>query len=503
MSRSDELIRINELCRELGVKAIRVIDLLPRFGVTEKKTHSSAISLEIAEKLRRHFRVPSVVGDAISAEAVINTDPIASPTATEPVILKLPSRFSFRGSYINFNSILNWFDWSLENIGVQIDLTACEHTNYQALALVIQYAWILTKNGCQVTFKFGTRGSGATKMLVKMGAQNWLEVLKTDGRNFSDGRGRTMALRRRSDVQNAINIARGAIQEYTVGFPDYLSYIVSELLYNATEHGANYSVVDSCHVVIPSIFQFGRYPASERLAFFFSDLGVGVKAHLERTYPPFATHQDAIVYALRPNVSGTFGQGSSGYQVSNNAGMGLTYSSRMLKRLKGDMYIVSRHGLAHVSPEDVTTSNLNNPWPGTFVLVDLDISQVPKVALEELLREVRGKADTELSEVEKKDLAEKYCVSIHNYFGKWAEDKDAAISFRERHLIPAISANKSIELDFRDVETAPHSFLNALLSSPIRRLGFRAYQRIRVHNASGSIHEIVQSIFESNVPKID
>jgi hypothetical protein len=341
-----------------------------------------------------------------------------------------------------------------------------------------------------------------TKMLLNMGAQSWLQVLKTDGRHFGSRPGRTIALRRRADVQNAINIARRAIQGYTVGFPDYLSYIVSELLYNATEHGSNHSVIDNCQIVIPSIFQFGRYPASERLAFFFSDLGIGIKAHLERTYPPFSTHQDAIVYALRPNVSGTFRQQSSSYGANNNAGMGLTYSSLMLKRLKGDMYIVTNNGLAHISPEDVTTSNLNNPWPGTFVLVDLNISEAPNLSLEDLLGEVREKADSELTQAEKIDQADKYYVNVQNYFGKWAEDKDAAINFRDRRLIPAILEGKKIELDFRGVETAPHSFLNALLASPIQRLGLKAYQRIRVYNAAGLIHEIIQSIFESNLPRI-
>lgn len=61
--------------------------------------------------------------------------------------------------------------------------------------------------------------------------------------------------------------------------------------------------------------------------------------------------------------------------------------------------------------------------------------------------------------------ADRYTVSVLNYFGKWAEDKDAAITFRDRHLIPAIQQGKRVDLDFRDVETAPHSFLNALLAN--------------------------------------
>ena len=93
-------------------------------------------------------------------------------------------------------------------------------------------------------------------------------------------------------------------------------------------------------------------------------------------------------------------------------------------------------------------------------------------------------------------------MSIENYFGKWAEDKDAAISFRDRDLIPAIQEGKRIELDFRGVETVPHSFLNALLATPVQRLGIKAYQWIRIYNATGSIHEIIRTIFEANLPEL-
>jgi translation initiation factor IF-2 len=45
-------VRINELARELEVKAKAIIDLLAGFGVTEKKTHSSSIPADVAVKVR-------------------------------------------------------------------------------------------------------------------------------------------------------------------------------------------------------------------------------------------------------------------------------------------------------------------------------------------------------------------------------------------------------------------------------------------------------------------
>ncbi len=58
-------IRINELARELEVKAHEILDRLPELGVTEKKTHSSSIDEDVAIKLRQYYGqdVPDYVHD--------------------------------------------------------------------------------------------------------------------------------------------------------------------------------------------------------------------------------------------------------------------------------------------------------------------------------------------------------------------------------------------------------------------------------------------------------
>jgi translation initiation factor IF-2 len=48
-------IRINELARELEVKPARLLELLPEFGITDKRTHSSSLEDDVANRLRRHF----------------------------------------------------------------------------------------------------------------------------------------------------------------------------------------------------------------------------------------------------------------------------------------------------------------------------------------------------------------------------------------------------------------------------------------------------------------
>ncbi|MGC2804330.1 MAG: translation initiation factor IF-2 N-terminal domain-containing protein, partial [Candidatus Acidiferrum sp.] len=70
-------VRINELARELEVKAKAIIDLLPGYGVTEKKTHSSSIPEDVAEKVRKN-----ILGQA-EAEAAAEASAKADKEAKE------------------------------------------------------------------------------------------------------------------------------------------------------------------------------------------------------------------------------------------------------------------------------------------------------------------------------------------------------------------------------------------------------------------------------------
>src|ERR1035438_9195274 len=58
-------IRINELARELEVKAHEILERHPELGVSEKKTHSSSIDEDVAIKLRQYYGqdIPDYVHD--------------------------------------------------------------------------------------------------------------------------------------------------------------------------------------------------------------------------------------------------------------------------------------------------------------------------------------------------------------------------------------------------------------------------------------------------------
>jgi hypothetical protein len=131
----------------------------------------------------------------------------------EPKVVTLPTSFTFSSKGgVDFDKMLRYFDWTFRGCPVTIDLTTCDSANFQAMALLIQYAWWLTMNECAVTFKYGVGARGPTKMLSKMGAFSWREILENDGLDFDAGfGGKTFALRRRSDAKNTINSARDAI----------------------------------------------------------------------------------------------------------------------------------------------------------------------------------------------------------------------------------------------------------------------------------------------------
>jgi len=59
-------VRINDLARELEVKSRAILDVLTDVGVTEKKTHSSSLEGDEAERVRVHFNRGGKAGNAQS-----------------------------------------------------------------------------------------------------------------------------------------------------------------------------------------------------------------------------------------------------------------------------------------------------------------------------------------------------------------------------------------------------------------------------------------------------
>jgi len=323
-----------------------------------------------------------------------------------------------------------------------------------------------------------------------MGANGLFHVLKSPTENFwSHNYKPLFAVRNTLDFRDALKKAESYTEGFDVEYEKTLRYVLSELLYNTLEHGR--------HPQIPSLIQFVYYRNNEDISFIIADLGVGIKRHLRQVYNHLESDAQAIRFALNPQVSGTFFLGRP-YSSQNNAGVGLYLSSSIIRRLHADMHIISGNGVVHISPTDITERTNDFSWPGTFVNVRLKLSHIKNLSLHKMMSEFREAARKEVTQRQRAQEKALYSLSIKNYFGRYAEDKELAARVRDRYLMPAVDAGKGLILDFDEVISAPHSFLNALISSPIRDLGMSAYKRIKVINASPEIRETIDFILDEN-----
>jgi translation initiation factor IF-2 len=81
-------IRINELARELEVKSNVVIEYLTELGIHDKKSHSSALDDDLADKVRAHFHAggESVIEAVEEAPAPAPPAPVVEAPQAHPVL---------------------------------------------------------------------------------------------------------------------------------------------------------------------------------------------------------------------------------------------------------------------------------------------------------------------------------------------------------------------------------------------------------------------------------
>jgi hypothetical protein len=331
-----------------------------------------------------------------------------------------------------------------------------------------------------------------------MGARGTIPVLISGNQNFIGNDFKpTIAVRTEDDFKQVIATSEAFTASFNIEYENTLRYILSELLYNTMEHGFAFYKFRGYDKQIPSLAQFTYYQTRHELQFIIADLGMGIKKHIEQAYPGQESDEAAIKLAIKPQVSGTFAN-TDPYKAKNNAGVGLFISSNIIRRLNASMHIISGNGLLHISPRDVTGKTLENRWPGTFVLVTINLGADPTLQLHKLMQEFRAEAFSEQRKAEQKEMDGQVYISITNEFGSFAEYKPAAIKCRDNKIFPAINASKELVIDFENVTNAPHSFLSALLASPIKSMGMQAYKKIKILNASPEIRETIDFILDEN-----
>lgn len=410
-------------------------------------------------------------------------------------IIPLPKTFSFiQNGITEFDSILSLFKWNYSNTKIIIDGNQCKHASYQTLTLLILYLWKLKQQKTFISIQF-PKHSTLDIMWNRLDGPNYLSILNNSQNNFHYVYNKPLFAIKYKD--HNITQMLNTIRDYALdlptdlirGYEDAVRYIISELTYNALEHGFNPQ--------IPSLLQFNWYRDKNQLSFILADLGIGIKNHLEQTYAPFTSNTDAIAMALEPEISGTFGVNVGPYKQQNNAGMGLYLSSNLGKTLEADMYIVSGDGLAHISPLDVTYTTLENAWPGTFIYMTIGFDRLKTYDLHKHLEDFRKHATETVAKRNNIVRAPELYIDMYNYCGERCEVKLEAINLRERKIIPAIKKGETVILDFSHAITATHSFLTALLADPIKILGLKSYKQIKIIGANETIRTIIDFVFDT------
>jgi len=411
----------------------------------------------------------------------------------------IPDHYSFKDYDVyDFDKALKIFDWNIKNANVTINLSKCFNANYQALSLLVLYVWHLKLNNCHIEIIEGRTDQGASAMWRRLGARGWSQILWKENQNFIGNQYKPLiALRSQEDFGKAISKAEVYTKGFNVEYEKTLRYVISELLYNTLEHGKTFREHNNQPTRIPSIIQFTWYKNKNELQFIVADLGIGIKNHLKQTYPEISTDKDAIRKALKYKVSGTFNIFDP-YKNKDNAGVGLYISSSIIRKLHAEMHVLSGNGLVHISPRDTTSKDIKTHFPGTLVLVTIKLGKNKGLNLHKIMTELRKSAESEIQQGKDSEQTGNHYVSITNYFGSYAEDKQEAINYRDKHLLEAINAKKTIILDFDGVKAAPHSFLSALLATPIQRLGISAYKKIKFVNAEPEIRETIDYILDDN-----
>lgn len=358
-------------------------------------------------------------------------------------VIKIPNHFIFRnhGIYI-FDPIIKFFDWSISNKQVVIDFSECKTANYQAISLVVLYCWRLKYQGCRISFELSD--DGASNIWRYMGASGLFHISTDENSYFRHNDFKPLlAIRNSRDFKKAISTAENYTKDFNVEYQSTLRHVISELLYNTMEHGKYFFTYREKQLVTPSLIQFTWYKRTNEIHFIIADTGIGIKNHLSQTYKGIDSDLEAIKMAIKPQVSGTFGS-SNPYESKNNAGVGLYISTNIIKKLNADMHIISGNAVLHISPRDVTGHTMEASWPGTIVLVSIKLESGADFAFHSMMQEFREAALSELQKGTDRENDEKYYLSIDNYFGPFAEDKQAAIKVRDERLLPEIEIRKKV-----------------------------------------------------------
>jgi hypothetical protein len=266
-----------------------------------------------------------------------------------------------------------------------------------------------------------------------------------------------------------------------------LIYVLGELMRNAEQHSG-----DPLGCVVAAQRMDAGFRGYERSAVqvVVADAGMGVLEALGATYPDLSDAEAALVKALQPHVSGSFGPGRTGSAF--NAGMGLFFISEMAKLTTGRLLVASRGAAlllrGGAGYEQRRLSFLRQrSFPGTLVTFEFPLDEVKDHAA--LIETISAKAQQRTPERNTSAWVrfEPPPDGTFSYLVRTiAEDVEQAALVSRDQLQKRLFAREAVALDFRHMDVCTQSFLHALLFEAVR-MSWAVQVPIYVENAAPSV----------------
>jgi hypothetical protein len=94
-------------------------------------------------------------------------------------------------------------------------------------------------------------------------------------------------------------------------------------------------------------------------------------------------------------------------------------------------------------------------------------------------------------------------IEIFPKTGDFAENKDIAKEIREYYILPCLSRNEEVILDFINVNLSTQSFIHALISDVFRKHSIEALDNIVFRNCNDDIKTLINLVVEYMQESID
>lgn len=203
------------------------------------------------------------------------------------ITIKIPSYFGiFDNDTVVFERCLKIFDWSIRDRFVVIDFSECRTAGHQAITLLVLYLMHLKNQGCtgDIVFTRDRRGdfSDVRKLWPHLNANMWPVILTDQTAYFRSRDDHPLyAIRDYDDFNVTLEKFGAHIHHYDMDYSKTLRHVVSELIYNAIEHGRTVMTGVDATATAPALMSYYHAKKTNEINIIIADLGIGIRQHLK------------------------------------------------------------------------------------------------------------------------------------------------------------------------------------------------------------------------------